>query len=353
MPETLDHLRLMARFLFQAFPGVNRELEGWRRLASRCPDPELRRQALASLALKRFHCQGASVFAVWQGNCHGELLRAIVALQTISDYLDNLCDRAGVQEEEAFQQLHQAFLDAVTPGADLRDYYTCYPYRQDGGYLAALVEACQQCLGTLPSYAAVQEKVRWLAELYCHLQAKKHVRPDQRENRLVQWLAPLLKDGPESLYWWELAAATGSTLGLFALTALAARPQVWNAEVEQLTGAYFPWIGGLHILLDYYIDRQEDREGHDLNFTTYYPQEQEAASRLEYFLQRSLEKCLGLPEPFFHLTVVRGLLAMYLSDAKVAAQRLTATRRTLLSAGGFPAQYLFWLCVLLRRAGAI
>ncbi|GFN22138.1 MAG: tetraprenyl-beta-curcumene synthase family protein [Thermoanaerobacteraceae bacterium] len=353
MPGSIAHLQLMARYLFQSFPGVARELEGWRRLASRCPDPELRRQALASLALKRFHCQGASVFAVWHGNCHGELLRAIVALQTISDYLDNLCDRAGVHEEKAFQQLHHAFRDALTPGANPKDYYKDYPYRQDGGYLAALVKACQQSLRTLPSYPHVQDKVQWLAELYCHLQVTKHLLPDRRERRLIQWLDPLLQDLPEPLNWWELAAATGSTLGIFALMATALRPRVTVGEVEQLTAAYFPWIGGLHILLDYYIDRQEDREGEDLNFVNYYNGEREALLRLQYFLQRSLEEAASLPDPVFHRTVIWGLLALYLSDAKVAAQEATGTRRLLLLNGGLASRHLFFLCSFLRRAGVI
>lgn len=353
MLAIFEHLGLMSRFLFQAFPGVARELKGWRELACRCPDPELRRQALASLALKRFHCQGASVFAVWGGAVHKELLRAIVALQTISDYLDNLCDRAGIQEEEAFQQLHHAFRDALTPGAALKDYYKDYPYQQDGGYLTALVKACQQSLWALPSYAQVQEKVRWLADLYCHLQVTKHLPLDQREMRLVQWLDPLLQSLPEPLNWWELAAATGSTLGIFALMSLALRSRITGEEVEQLSGAYFPWIGGLHILLDYYIDRQEDREGQDLNFITYYNDEREARLRLQYFLQRSLDRAVALPDPVFHLTVIRGLLALYLSDAKVAAQKLTGPRRLLLLNGGFTSRYLFLLCSFLRRAGVI
>lgn len=353
MPAVLEHLGLMSRFLFQAFPGVGRELKGWRELASRCPDPELKKQALASLTLKRFHCQGAAVFAVGQGNCHRELLRALVALQTISDYLDNLCDRAGVQEEEAFRQLHHAFRDALTPGDALKDYYQDYPYRQDGGYLTALVKACRQSLGALPSYPQVQDQVRWLGELYCQLQVTKHLPTEWREARLIQWLEPLLQNLPEPLNWWELAAATGSTLGIFALMAAALKPRIATEEVERLTAAYFPWIGGLHILLDYYIDRQEDREGKDLNFVTYYRSERETLLRLQYFLRRAMEEATSLPDPVFHRTVVWGLPALYLSDPKVAAQGATDTRRLLLLKGGLPSCYLFFLCSFLRRAGVI
>lgn len=40
-------------------------------------------------------------------------VKFIVAFQTISDYLDNLCDRVEVNDEQAFRQLHLAITDAL------------------------------------------------------------------------------------------------------------------------------------------------------------------------------------------------------------------------------------------------
>ena len=40
--------------------------------------------------------------------------------------------------------LHAAICDAVSPGAASGDWYGHHPQREDGGYLAALVAACQE-----------------------------------------------------------------------------------------------------------------------------------------------------------------------------------------------------------------
>ncbi|NHM28594.1 tetraprenyl-beta-curcumene synthase family protein [Desulfofundulus sp. TPOSR] len=351
--EVSARLGLMGRFLFLAFPGVARELKNWRLMASRCPEPHLRRMALASIGAKAFHCQGGSVFSAWTGSHRRELIRAIVALQTISDYLDNLCDRAGVQDGEAFHRLHRAFVDALCPGASGCDYYALYPYREDGGYLQELVRSCQQALARLPAYGPLRERACRLAELYCQLQVYKHIQWPLRVKSLTTWLEPLLESLPEKLYWWELAAATGSTIGIFALFALAARGNYTADEVERVTAAYFPWICGLHILLDYLIDQQEDVEGGDLNFVSYYQDGQQAAGRLKYFVDRSLALAAQLPDPFFHMTVVQGLLAMYLSDEKVDEQGLQATRRLLLDSGGPAARRLYRLCAFFRKVGIV
>ncbi|MFA5384919.1 MAG: tetraprenyl-beta-curcumene synthase family protein [Eubacteriales bacterium] len=345
---------ILARFVFQSFPAVSRELKIWERAAGGCPDIRLREQTLSSIKLKKFHCQGGSVFAAWVNtSCRGNLIRAIVALQTISDYLDNLCDRAGVQDEESFRQLHQSFLDALSPGVECIDYYQHYPCREDGGYLASLVSACRNAVSGLPFYSGVKEAVLELAGLYCTLQVYKHLEPNVREKRLIDWLEPYLVQLDRRLFWWELAAATGSTLGIFALLALAAKTCPTAGRADEICRAYFPWITGLHILLDYFIDQQEDIAGGDLNFAGYYADLSQTVQRLEFMLEKSLSEAGSLAEPFFHLLVVRGLLAMYLSDPKVKAQDFLDISETLLRAAGNRCIYLHRFCSSFRRAGLI
>ncbi len=345
---------ILARFVLQAFPGVSRDLKNWERAARSCPDAQLREQALSSIKLKKFHCQGGSVFAAWAPNAQrGNLIRAIVALQTISDYLDNLCDRAGVQDEESFRLLHRSFLDSLSPGVKCIDYYERYPYREDGGYLDSLVSACQNAVSSLPSYGGVKKAVLELAGLYCTLQVYKHLEPSVRERRLIDWLEPYLIQLDRRLFWWELAAATGSTLGIFALLALAAKTCPITNRADEICRAYFPWITGLHILLDYFIDQQEDIVGGDLNFTSYYACPSQTVQRLKFILEKSLSEAGSLFEPFFHLLVVRGLLAMYLSDPKVKAQDFLAISETLLRSAGNGCIYLHRFCSSFRRAGLI
>ncbi|MEW5899462.1 MAG: tetraprenyl-beta-curcumene synthase family protein [Bacillota bacterium] len=338
---------------FRIYPRIRKELRQWEAMARKCPDEKLKQLALASLKLKRFHCQGGAVFSAWAPPEYRKpLLRAIIALQTISDYLDNLCDRAGLHDGASFAQLHRAFLDALEPAAAMSNYYSLYPYREDGGYLNSLARACRQAIASLPGYAPVKEHALTLAKLYCTLQVNKHLVPHQCEERLVAWLKPLLAQNRE-LFWWELAAATGSTLGIFALLALAARPAPPRGEIEKINRAYFPWIGGLHILLDYLIDQAEDRQEGDLNFTFYYSGPQETGQRLQFFFAQSLQRVEELSDPAFHRLIVRGLPALYLSDPKVRAQNFLPAAGDLLRAAGPQGEKLYRFCNLLRRAGVI
>ncbi|MDN5347943.1 MAG: tetraprenyl-beta-curcumene synthase [Clostridia bacterium] len=350
----LARLNTLTYYLLFTFPRVTSELTCWEEMALRNPGQELKLLALASLKHKRFHCQGGSVFSVLAARkFRPQVLTAIVALQTISDYLDNLSDRAGIHDEPSLRQLHLAFTDALRPEAPTGDYYRYYPYKDDGGYLTALVSACRKALAQLPGYGLVQQGILALAEYYCTLQALKHLTLPVREERLRSWLEPWLAEQEKPLLWWELAAATGSTLGIFALMALATRKKVEPRQVAQLQAAYFPWICGLHILLDYYIDQQEDLEAGDLNFVAYYPEAQARFSRLQFFVKEALRQARALPESRFHETVVEGLLAMYLSDSKVASQDLSAEAGELLALAGWRARLLFNLCARLRRLGML
>src|SRR5690606_21976802 len=134
-------------------------LERWAADAANIPDEELRKQAQASLAMKRFHCIGGSVYALLRPKRRKTLVALIVALQTISDYLDNLCDRSTSMEADDFRRLHLAMREAVDPSLPLSDYYACRAEQDDGGYLRRLTEACREAVRELQGYEAVKPHV--------------------------------------------------------------------------------------------------------------------------------------------------------------------------------------------------
>ncbi|MDT9724955.1 tetraprenyl-beta-curcumene synthase family protein [Xylanibacillus composti] len=309
----------MLRMYRSILPEVDRQLAYWQEEAERIPDPELRKQALASMRDKRFHCQGGAVYAAMRPEQAHVLIPLIVALQTISDYLDNLCDRSTSMAPEDFRSLHQSMLDAIDPGAALQDYYRYRSEQDDGGYLHRLVRTCQSCICMLPSYSLVMEQLREWVSLYADLQVHKHIRHDARLPALLDWFEQR-KDLGTDLRWNEYAAATGSTLGMFTLFALASDKHLAEDAVNRTARAYFPYINGLHILLDYLIDQAEDEAGGDLNFCSYYTSGEETASRIQWFAEQARMQALGLAEPAYHGMVVEGLLALYLSDPKVEGQ---------------------------------
>jgi tetraprenyl-beta-curcumene synthase len=375
----------------QIIPKARGELAHWRERALLIPSATLRKQALDSIASKAFHVFGGSVYALYPNRrarqYRQNILRAIAAIQTISDYLDNLCDRAGESDERAFRQLHMAMLDALDAGArwqgergesdpatdtahapsiyqnaqspSSEPYYQEYPHREDNGYLAELVQVCRTNLSVLPGYDLVRPYALDLARLYCDLQSLKHLDPSVRHRRLEEWATANLRTSPATLHlgpsgaleWWEFAAATGSTLGLFMLFALAAEGVTANCTIERVVHAYFPSITGLHILLDYLIDLEEDRTHGDFNFVACYCDSRYRHERLAAFVREAVDKAHSLPRSGFHLTVIRGLLALYLSDPKVKAGGLADEAGRLCRTAGGLTPLMRQTCAGLRWLG--
>jgi tetraprenyl-beta-curcumene synthase len=343
---------LISRFVKDIFPQVDKALKNWQEYALNIPDPVLKEQALSSIRKKRFHCQGGSIYALYPGVNQEAMVGFIVAFQTISDYLDNLCDRVGCEEEKGFRELHRAMDEAIRPDLSLSDYYAYYPYKNDGGYLKALVEECRRHLVFYPSFSIIQEKAAALVSLYCDLQSLKHLNREIREEKMMRWAEPFLKFYPD-LSPWEFGAASGSTLGVFMLAAASCQEDLSKEEARKIKDAYFPYIAGLHILLDYFIDQTEDQEEGDLNFVSYYRDQKETTERLEYFLKKAQSEAAFLKHPDFHLTLIKGLLALYLSDQKTKNPSLKGTVKSLIDKAGISAKFLYYTCQLLRKSKQI
>ncbi len=330
-------------------PLTHRSLRQWEAHAQTIPDPELRRQALASLAAKKFHCEGGALYSLLAGDHYEDAIRFIVAYQTISDYLDNLCDRSTSQDPDDFSALHEAMRQALSPGAPATAYYRFRSEQNDGGYLAALAQTCQSVLSKLPDYSRGADAAQKLAALYIDLQVHKHVRKDERLPRLQAWFAQHEPHLPP-MTWYEFAASTGSTLGIFCIVSQLFHPSTTRALIDSIQETYFPWVQGLHILLDYLIDQEEDRKGEDLNFCAFYGGPDEMAAKIGHFYTQAQKSVAKLPEAKFHHLINRGLLSIYLSDVKVSGQKDVQTvAKTLLRLGGLES-FLFYLhCWIYRR----
>ena len=367
MKNRIEQWNMLTRYIFGILRHVERELKGWGEMLVNASVSPLQIQALNSIRSKRFHCQGGAVYALLNRNARNNLLPLIVSFQTISDYLDNLCDRVSWKElgmlnekekdcfmEKGFRRLHLSMRESLMPGESLEDdYYGYYPFKEDGGYLQALVTKNRQAVASLPSYLEVKDNVLFLTNLYTDLQSFKHLSLSFRQQYLEDWFLLYKKDYP-FLLWNEFAAAAGSTLGTFALLALSSRNKITRREVDEVINCYFPWICGLHILLDYFIDQAEDRKEGDLNFIFYYENEEQCYERLIFFVRNALEKTGNLVDSGFHRTVVKGLLALYLSDPKIKDQKLDDFAFGLLHATGEKDTFIMYrICRLLRHSGIL
>ena len=348
-PPPTNILTMTPRILLQVRPCVHAHLRHWTERARAIPSPELRKQALASIADKTFHCEGGAIYSFLAGDRRGEAVRFIVAYQTISDYLDNLCDRSTSLDPDDFRALHASMRHALTPGAGLDDYYRFRDGRDDGGYLSGLVKVCQQVLAGLPAYEVVAPHLHELADHYCALQVYKHVREEERVPLLKAWFAEHESSVPP-MAWYEFAACSGSTLGIFCLVAHACHRECTAEMAREIRDAHFPWVQGLHILLDYFIDQDEDRRAGDLNFCSCYRDQWEMVTRLSHFYRQADRSVSTLPCARFYRLVNKGLLAIYCADAKVRRQSgMRAAVRRLISLGGAEGRLVYGFSWLYRR----
>jgi len=224
------------RFVRTIVPLAGFELEAIRARAAVIPDRALREQALASIESKAYHVEGGAILATFlpPERVRG-YVRIVAALETIYDYLDNLCDRLPGVSQQAFATLHEALIDALDDRRQPADYYRDGPAGDDGGYLRSLVDAARDGLRTLPHYADVRDRLVEVARFYAELQVFKHGPPGARERACDAWYARNREQFP-GLTWWEFAAACGSSLPIFALIELAARPQLEPGAVAATPG---------------------------------------------------------------------------------------------------------------------
>ncbi|WP_251554597.1 tetraprenyl-beta-curcumene synthase family protein [Neobacillus muris] len=335
-------IALMTRVYRHILPVVHQELAYWKDRAQRIPNSELRRQALASIEHKTFHCEGGAILALAAEKQYKRAVKFIVAYQTISDYLDNLCDRSTSLDPKDFALLHESMSDALVLEAGYKNYYQLREDQDDGRYLYDLSETCRSVLRELRHYGLIKDYLLELCQYYCDLQVHKHVKKDERVPRLETWFNRHKVDLPE-MEWYEFSACSGSTLGIFCLVSYALRGDFTKRDAQNIRNGYFPYIQGLHILLDYFIDQDEDRAEGDLNFCFYYENQETLFERLKYFVSEADKHTEHLPHREFHQLINRGLLGIYLSDAKVRKQKeVRKLSKGIIKTGGW-ISYFFYI----------
>lgn len=324
----------LARFLLGIVPLAARNLEAIREGAERIPDAQLRKEALASVDGKAFHVAGASILATFLPRAQARRYVEIVTpLETIYDYLDNLCDRHPEVAPDAYPVLHRAIADALDPDAPLHDYYANGPAGDDGGYLRKLVTQTQKMLASVPYLDELRPCFADAAAFYAELQTFKHFPNGERELACVAWYERN-RTRFRALDWHEFACAAGSNMHVFAalFTAFSGRPEA----IRRAYDAYFPFVCAIHILLDSFIDQDEDEEHDDLNFVRAYGNSKALRERFAFMTSQARVRLSALPDSGRHRFVLDVMTLFYLSHPKIAAAGLEREAQRLLRANASP-----------------
>jgi tetraprenyl-beta-curcumene synthase len=361
------------------FPRVCFYIARWRRRARRIPDPVLRQLALDALD-KRSNIEGAAAFAAFVPlTRRANVARATSAFQAAYNLLDMLGEQPSPDPVLDGQRLHEALVYAVTPqdggdvdgaagegssgdtvrstdprspGIDMLeaqgagalgaapagppgsagggpleaksagplDWYEHHPQRNDGGYLDTLIEECRDAFTALPSHFLAAPSAQAAATRIVAFQSLNLSKSQGEHAGLEQW-ARAATPAQTGLQWWETAAAAGSSLGVHVLIAAAAEPQLDSGEVSALAHAYFPWIGGLHSLLDNLIDKHEDEAAGHRSLIEYYGPEQ-AAQRMRWIAEQALAKAAELPHSRRHVVILAAMIGNYLATPEAHSTEL-------------------------------
>lgn len=323
----------LGRQLAWGLPAVIRELRRWRSLALLIPDAALRRDALSALDHKRGNTNGAALFWILPRARNRNLLRLLVTYQVMWDFLDCVSESGALYGAENGLRMHQALVDALDPSRSPADYFAFHASRDDGGYLRMLVEACRQCCHALPSFQHVHPVLLREARR-ANVQAINHdLDPAARAAGLRNWVAheyPARYD----VSWFELAAAAGAGLAIYALFALASEPRCTLIDIDRAYRMYFPWASALATMLDSFVDQIDDRRKGDHCYLSYYETDERATQSIERLMQRCLLESRALENSEGHILIVACMVAMYLSRDSARSPLLRQRTRRIMRAGG-------------------
>jgi tetraprenyl-beta-curcumene synthase len=289
---------------------------------------------------KRGNIEGAAAFAAFvPRRWRGEVTLALSAFQSAYNLLDMLGEQASPDPVLDGRQLHEALLYALTPPASPidreappQDWYEHHPQHNDGGYLNALLRECRTAFAKLPSHALAAPSARAAAARIVTFQSLNLSESQGDHAALEQWA--LLATPPETgLQWWETAAAAGSSLGVHVLIAAAAKERLEEGQVALLERAYFPWIGGVHSLLDNLIDKHEDEAAGHRSLVEYYGPER-AAQRMRWLAEEATRKAQELPDSLEHTVILAAMIGNYLSTPEAHSVELEGVTEAVLSTTG-------------------
>lgn len=333
-PLSGPQLRALASAAFReltwGLPCAGRELRAWRERASAIPDGPLRQDAMTALDTKRGHADGAALFTILAPTRDRTLLRALVAYETILDYLDNVSERHPTHRNG--QQLHLALVDAVAADRPLGDYYRFHPWRDDGGYLESLVRACRDSCRALPSYAVVRALLAREA-LRARVLGLNHERdPATRDARLRAWARDEFPN-EHRLAWFELTGAASASLVIHVLLALAAKPGLTDIEVDAAYAAHWPWIALATTMLDSYADLADDLATGNHSYVSHYPDVETMGRRILLSLEIGMRTARALPDGARHAVIVAAMAALFLAK-DAPRDRATRARTGAFARGG-------------------
>lgn len=313
-------LRTLWTYWVGVWPAVRRELTLWESITAEIPDPELRRDAIATLADEASLAEGAAIFATLAPRRHrAQLLRTLVAFQLLYDYLDTIAESLPARTLDAERDAFTPLLEAL--GETPATRHAAAP-RADELYVGRLVAVCRRNLCELPGTGAIAAIAATAARRCIEGQARTHLTLKSGDaEELRRWATAEAAGGYE---WWEIAGGAISSLAVHAVLAVAAEPLADAAVAAAINAAYAPAVCAASTILDSLIDAERDQASGGHSYISYYVSQAAAAHAAQLLIGRALTAVRALPQGRRHAVIVSGMVALYYRSASPRTRPLLA-----------------------------
>lgn len=340
--------RALLLYWLVVFPRARGELQRWSRCAAEIREPVLRELALGKLRGEALVAEGAAAFAILSARAHrADVVRAVVAYEILYDVVDALGELPSPDPLEHNRMLHAALADALAPRAPLRFRLEPRSPPDDGCYLTLLVRGCREAVSRLPAHRLALPALQRFAARAAEAQSLNHAGIQAGgHDALACWAA----SQPASHgFWWEIAAAAGDPLGVYALLAAAGDPATRRRDVAAIEHAYFPAIGTLVWLMESLVDQDEDARSGNHSYIGRYASPRDAARRLAALAERAGRAAQALRRGSSHALLLCGVASLYLSDPGAASDDVAEAACAIRAALGWPVSLLTTVLRARRR----
>jgi tetraprenyl-beta-curcumene synthase len=314
-----------ARYWSNVAPLVRQQLRHWHSRAETISDPTLRTLALEKLEEEGFNAEVAATLATIAPRPHRRrVVKAIVALEVLFDYLDGLTESPSRESPGDGERLFEAFIDAVSPSARRTgDYYRNHPRWDSSGYLEELVGTVRFALASLPNVPEMGGILQSAARRSAEAQLRIHSIPLEGLDGVERWASA--RASGTALEWREfLAGAASSVLCVHALIAAAADHRTTRADGLELDRAYLS-ISVLPTVLDSLIDYERDLAAGRPGYVRLYEDPKVLQKRLTRTIADALRRARSVPNGPHHVMTIVGIVAYYSSAPTAAGEFACAT----------------------------
>lgn len=310
---------------------VRRELALWSSSAETINHAGARGAVRAAMDEGRALVDGAALFWTLPQRRSIEVLRLLVAFQTLLNAMDVALERDAIAlgRPRPWARLVRDALDLTRPPPCASEL-AMFPGSE--AWVGDLIAACRDGCERLPGYEHAQVVLARETARAVSFEIE-HDTDHQRRRRDMDDYARRHFADEQTLMPWELIGGASSLMTAMAVLAYAGQGDASTDELAGIAKAYVS-VGSAAALLDSYADADDDHRLGKHNWSAYYDNEDTAIARTGELLSRAARDVSTLRDGERHLVLVGCMASLALTGRSArSAQRRASTARLVRSGG--------------------